>query len=110
MKKLFLILLMLGIAGVFIIGNKVYQEGLVGERNLINCQNVDIGMSTEEVRSIMGAPEKIKQHLIGSGKTRREALRYYYKGIVGASVRVDVYFDPETRQVIRIDCDDSSLK
>lgn len=106
-NRIVLILFIFGMALFFLIFYGLYREGLVGEKNLANCQEVEIGMSAEKVIDIMGDPEKIHEMKIYSGSKRRKALRYQYIGIAGASIRVDIHFDPKTNQVIRIDCDDS---
>ena len=109
-KRIVLILFIFGMALFFLIFYGLYREGLVGEKNLANCQEVEIGMSAEKVIDIMGDPEKIREGYIYSGNKRRKALWYRYIGIVGASVSVAVVFDPKTKQVIHIDCDDSYLE
>lgn len=74
-------------------------------QNIVNCQNVKLEMSIEDVVSIMGKPESsrsLKKPIAGKGI--EDVFKYHYASTLGASSGVDIYFSPETMRVIRIDC------
>lgn len=99
-------LLWLGLVAVmalyFVFDYASYERNAA--KNIDNCQNVQLEMTVEEVIDIMGEPESMRNLKKSIGEKYIDIFKYHYSTTLGASSGVDIYFSPETKLVVRVDC------
>lgn len=74
--------------------------------NVENCEKVDVEMSMEKVVDIMGEPDDVKTYQGKINYTDMEITKYYYDAPLGSSVGVNVFFNAQTKKVVRTECKD----
>lgn len=75
-------------------------------KNVENCEKIHIGLTIREVIEIMGNPDNIITYKGKINYNDMEIIRYYYNAPSGASVGVEIFFNVQTKQVVRIECKD----
>lgn len=74
--------------------------------NVENCEKVDIDMSMEKVIEIMGEPDDIKTYQGKINYAEMEITKYYYDAPSGSSVGVNIFFNAQSKKVVRTECKD----
>lgn len=83
----------------------VLYEGKAQE-NVENCMEVSIGMTMEQVVDIMGEPNNIKTYQGKINYDDMKITKYYYDAPSGSSVGVNIFFNAQTKKVVRTECKD----
>ena len=76
------------------------------QNNVENCEKVDIDMSMEQVVEIMGEPNDIKTYQGKINYAEMEITKYYYDAPSGSSVGVNIFFNAQSKKVVRTECKD----
>jgi len=76
------------------------------QNNVKNCEKIRIGMSISQVVEIMGEPDDVKTYQGKINYTDMEITIYYYDAPSGSSVGVDIFFNAQSKKVVRTECKD----
>ncbi|MGI6292744.1 MAG: hypothetical protein ACOXZH_10120 [Bacteroidales bacterium] len=76
------------------------------QNNVENCEKVDIDMSMEQVVEIMGKPDNVKTYQGKINYTDMKITKYYYNAPSGSSVGVNIFFNAQSKKVVRTECKD----
>lgn len=76
------------------------------QNNVESCEKVDIDMSMEQVVEIMGEPDDIKTYQGKINYADMEITKYYYDAPSGSSVGVNIFFNAQSKKVVRTECKD----
>lgn len=76
------------------------------QNNVENCEKVDIGMSMEQVVEIMGEPDNIKTYQGKINYADMKVTKYYYDAPSDSSVGVNIFFNAQSKKVVRTECKD----
>jgi len=76
------------------------------QENAENCEKVNLEMSLEQVVEIMGMPKNVKTYQSKINYTDIEVTKYYYDAPSGSSVGINIFFDAQTKKVVRTECKD----
>lgn len=74
--------------------------------NVKNCEKVDLEMNVEQVIELMGEPHNVKIYRGKINYDEIEIIKYYYSAPSGSSVGVNVFFNSQTKKVVRKECKD----
>ncbi len=85
---------------------KIFLYESKAEENVENCMLLNKTMRLSEVVKIMGIPDNIRYYTTPIGQSNLKVMSYYYNTPSGSSVAVRVLFDAQTKEVVRIECDE----
>ena len=104
-KKSFCVFAVLIAVVLFMVVKCSYYENQA-QNNVENCEKVDIDMSMEQVVEIMGEPNDIKTYQGKINYAEMEITKYYYDSPSGSSVGVNIFFNAQSKKVVRTECKD----
>src|SRR5215203_5632176 len=99
-----------GVLSMLLLAIDFFKQNSTAKTYLRNCENVKVGMSVEQAKSIMGDLDYNHKYRseIWTVFNQDTAKVYYldYPSAFGASTGTEIYFEPNTQIVTKVICEE----